>query len=42
MKKISNIIAGTFKIIAHCSKAVLNAYREQKSAELKLTIITHN
>lgn len=41
MKKIGGIIAAAFaiKIIAKWGKAVLNAYREQRSAELKLATI---
>ena len=41
MKKIGKIIAGAFaiKIIAQWGKATLNAYKEQRSAELKLRTI---
>ena len=41
MKKIGSIIAGAFaiKIIAQWGKATLNAYKEQRSAELKLATI---
>ena len=41
MKKIGAIIAGAFavKIILRWGKAALNAYREQRSAELKLATI---
>lgn len=41
MKKIGGIIAAAFaiKIIARWGKAALNAYKEQRSAELKLAVI---